>query len=249
MSPAEFVGLGNFSQMLQDKIMGIALKNTAYYILLYVPPICIVSLIAAILVNRSLRGMRFFRSLFFLPNVTSVAVLAIVIWRILGVREDAPLNYMLGLLGIPPQDWFVDLKLAMPSVAGVGIWGGFGYYMVIWLAALQGVPQELYDSARVDGAEGAQLYWYVTLPLLRPTAAFIVVMTTIASIQVFGPIYMLTNGGPVYRTTTITYHIYSEAFNFGHTGYSSAVSIVLFLIVLGVTLIQTRLLRWNQEIY
>jgi ABC-type sugar transport system permease subunit len=155
----------------------------------------------------------------------------------------------LGLVGIPPQKWFLDLNLAMPSVVAVAIWGGFGYYMVLWLAALQGIPQELYDSAKVDGAEGVQLYWHVTVPLLRPTAAFILAMTTMSALQVFGSIYMLTGGGPVYRTTTITYHIYSQAFNFNHLGYASAVSVVLFLAILGVTLIQTRLMRWSQEIY
>ena len=245
----KFVGIGNFARMTGDRLVGMSLKVTFYYVLMYVPPLVIISLFVAILVNRELPGMKLFRSLYFLPNVTSIAVLSMVIWNVMGLRPDAPLNYLLGRVGIPAQEWFIDKNLALPSVAGVGIWGSFGYYMVIWLAGLQGVPSELYDAAKVDGADGWKLHWFVTLPMLRPTAAFIIVVTTMGALQVFGSIFMLTNGGPVYRTTTITYHIYSQAFNFYRMGYASAISIVLFLIILVITLVQARLLRFSQEIY
>jgi multiple sugar transport system permease protein/alpha-1,4-digalacturonate transport system permease protein len=249
LSTREFVGLGNFVRMLSDVHFQRALRNTGLFALMYVPLLLAVSLVVAIGVNRPLPGMRFFRALYFLPNITSIAVLALIFRRFLSPRPDGPINYLLGLVGIPPQTFLLDVNQALPSVVAISLWEAFGYYMVIWLAGLQGIPTELYDAAKVDGAAGWRLHRYVTIPMLRPTAAFIVVVSTIGALQVFGSIFILTGGGPVYATTTIAYHIYSQAFNFGRFGYASALSIVFFLIVLLITLVQSKYLRFGEDIY
>lgn len=249
LSYSHFVGLGNFINLAQDPQVHRALINTLQYVLMYVPLVLAFSLFVAILVNRPLFGMKVFRALYFLPNVTSIAVLSLIFRRFLSPRPDAPINYLLGLVGIPPQRFLVDVNQAMPSLVAISLWEVFGYYMVIWLAGLQGIPQELYDAALVDGASGWKLHRYVTLPLLRPTAAFIVVVSTIGALQIFGSVYILTGGGPVYATTTIVYKIYQLAFDFTRFGYASALSVLLFIVVLIITLIQARWLRWGEEVY
>jgi ABC-type sugar transport system permease subunit len=173
-------------------------------------------------------------------------VLALIFRRFLSPRPDAPINYLLGLAGIPAQRFLVDVNQAMPSVVAISLWEAFGYYMVIWLAGLQGIPSELYDAARVDGAEGWRLHRYVTIPLLRPTAAFVIVISTIGALQVFGSIFILTGGGPVYATTTVAYHIYGQAFNFG---YASALSVFFFLLILLITWLQSKYLRFGEDVY
>ena len=249
LSYSEFVGLGNFADMFSDELFHLALRNTLLFALLYVPPIVAVSLIIAILVNQRLRGMKFFRSLYFLPNVTNIAVLALVFRRFLSPRDDAPLNFLLGLLGIPPQRFLLDFHQALASIAAVGVWQSFGFFMVIWLAALQAIPQPLYDAGLVDGAYGWRLHRHVTIPLLRPTAAFVIVITTIGALQEFGAIFILTGGGPVYATTTAVYHIYSQAFNFTRFGYANALSILLFALILLIAWLQSRYLKFDEDVY
>ncbi|MCC9077141.1 sugar ABC transporter permease [Litorilinea aerophila] len=249
LSSKEFVGLGNLVRMVTDPQLHRAVLNTFYFTLMYIPLLVVISLFVAILVNRPLFGMRFFRALYFLPNVTSIAVLSLVFRRFLSPRPDAPINFLLGQVGIPPQKFLIDVHQAMPSIVAISLWEAFGYFMVIWLAGLQGIPTEMYDAARVDGAEGWKLHRYVTLPLLRPTAAFIIIVATIGALQVFGSIFILTGGGPVYATTTVVYYIYSQAFNFGRFGYASSLSILFFIIILIITLIQSRFLRFGEEVY
>ena len=249
LSTREFVGMAHFGRMLTDAKLHKAMLNTGWFTLMYIPLLVVVSLGVAVLVNRPLRGMKAFRALYFLPNITSVAVLALIFRRFLSPRPDGPLNFLIGLVGIQPQKWLIDVNQAMPSIVGISLWEAFGYFMVIWLAGLQAIPSELYDAAKVDGANGWRLHRYVTIPLLRPTAAFIIVIATIGALQVFGSIFILTGGGPVYATTTVVYQIYNEAFNFGRFGYASALSILFFLIILLVALIQSRFLRFGEDIY
>ena len=249
LSTREFVGMAHFGRMLTDAKLHKAMLNTGWFTLMYIPLLVVVSLGVAVLVNRPLRGMKAFRALYFLPNITSVAVLALIFRRFLSPRSDGPLNFLIGLVGIQPQKWLIDVNQAMPSIVGISLWEAFGYFMVIWLAGLQAIPSELYDAAKVDGANGWRLHRYVTIPLLRPTAAFIIVIATIGALQIFGSIFILTGGGPVYATTTVVYQIYNEAFNFGRFGYASALSILFFLIILLVALIQSRFLRFGEDIY
>lgn len=249
LSTREFVGLEHFVTMLSDAKLHKAMLNTVWFTVMYIPLLVAVSLGVAVLVNRPLRGMKTFRALYFLPNITSVAVLALIFRRFLSPRPDGPINFLIGLVGIPPQRWLIDVNQAMPSIVGISLWEAFGYFMVIWLAGLQAIPSELYDAAKVDGANGWRLHRYVTIPLLRPTAAFIIVIATIGALQVFGSIFILTGGGPVNATTTVVYQIYSEAFNFGRFGYASALSILFFAIILIVALIQSRYLRFGEDVY
>ena len=249
LSTREFIGMGHFVYMLTDAKLHKALLNTVWFTIMYIPLLVALSLGAAVLVNRPLRGMMAFRSLYFLPNITSVAVLALVFRRFFSPRPDGPINFLIGLVGIPPQKWLIDVNQAMPSIVGISLWEAFGYFMVIWLAGLQGIPNELYDAAKVDGANGWRLHRYVTIPLLRPTAAFIIVIATIGALQVFGSIYILTGGGPVNATTTVVYHIYNEAFNFSNYGYASALSILFFIMILIVALIQSKYLRFGEDVY
>ncbi len=249
LTPRKWVGLSNFATLVDDQLLRISIVNTFYYALMYVPLIVVASLVVAIFVNRRVFGMKFFRALYFLPNITSIAVLSLIFWRFLSPRADSPVNYMLGLLGIPAQKFFVSTEQALPSLVGVGVWQSFGYQMVIWLAGLQGIPQELYDAALVDGASGLKLHLSVTLPLLRPTAAFIIVTSTIGSLQVFGSIYIMTGGGPVNATLTVAYHIYRTAFIFGKLGYASTISIFFFLLILTIAYLQGKYLRFGEDIY
>lgn len=249
LSKREFIGMGHFVYMLTDAKLHKALLNTVYFTIMYIPLLVALSLGAAVLVNRPLRGMKAFRSLYFLPNITSVAVLALVFRRFFSPRPDGPINFLIGLVGIPPQKWLIDVNQAMPSIVGISLWEAFGYFMVIWLAGLQGIPNELYDAAKVDGANGWRLHRYVTIPLLRPTAAFIIVIATIGGLQVFGSIYILTGGGPVNATTTVVYHIYNETFNLSRYGYASALSILFFIMILIVALIQSKYLRFGEDVY
>ncbi len=249
LSTREFVGIEHFVTMLSDAKLHKAMLNTVWFTVMYIPLLVAVSLGVAVLVNRPLRGMKTFRALYFLPNITSVAVLALIFRRFLSPRPDGPINFLIGLVGIPPQRWLIDVNQAMPSIVGISLWEAFGYFMVIWLAGLQAIPSELYDAAKVDGANGWRLHRYVTIPLLRPTAAFIIVIATIGALQVFGSIFILTGGGPVNATTTVVYQIYSEAFNFGRFGYASALSILFFAIILIVALIQSRYLRFGEDVY
>lgn len=249
LTTRKFVGAGNFVRLAQDELFRKAFVNTFVYVIMYMPAIVALSLVVALFVNRQMFGIRAFRAMYFLPNVTSIAVLALVFRRFLSPRPDGPVNYILGLVGIPPQKFFVSVTQALPSLVGIGLWESFGYFMIIWLAGLQSIPIELYDAARVDGASGLKLHRFVTLPMLRPTAAFVVVISTIGALQVFGSIFILTGGGPVYATTTIVYHIYQQAFNFGRFGYSSTISIVLFLMILIITYIQGKYLRFGEEVY
>lgn len=249
LATREFVGLGNFGRMVGDEQLHRALRNTVQFVLMYVPALVVLSLTVAILVNRPLFGMKFFRALYFLPNITSIAVLSLVFRRFLSPRPDGPINYLLSFVGIPAQKFLIDVNQALPSLVMISLWEAFGYFMVIWLAGLQGIPKELYDAALVDGAAGWRIHRYVTLPLLRPTAAFIIVVATIGSLQIFGSIFILTGGGPVYATTTVVYHIYGQAFNFGRFGYASSLSIFFFLMILVITLLQARFLRFGEDIY
>lgn len=244
-----FAGLENYRRLLDDPLFITALTNTTKYTLMFVFPVATVALVLAMLANQPLRGMYFFRAAYYLPVVTSIAVLA-MIWRfILIPRPDGPLNYILGLTGIPPQEWLLNIKLALPSVVGMQIWSTMGYYMILWLAGLQGVPEELYDAAKIDGAGNWALFRYVTLPMLKSTTVFIIMIATIGAFQMFGAVYILTGGGPVHATTTVVYYVWQSAFSRYNMGYAAAMSLALFLIIFIVALIQRKYLGWSEELY
>jgi len=243
------VGLENYQRLLGDPVFLIALENTTLYTLMFVLPVAAVSLGVAMLANQPLRGMYFFRAAYYLPVVTSIAVLAII-WRFALIpRADGPLNYLLGLFNMPPQEWLLNIRLALPSVVGMQIWSTMGYYMILLLAGLQGVPEELYDAAKIDGAGNWAQFRHVTLPMLKTTTIFIVMIATIGAFQMFGAVYILTGGGPVHATTTIVYYVWQSAFSRYRMGYAASMSMILFILIFVVAMIQRKYLNWSEDLY
>lgn len=238
--PIKFIGFQNFQKMMSDATFIISLKNTAYYAVGTVPLTLACSLGLALLLNSKIVGRVVFRSIFFFPYVASLVAITVV-WNMLFHPDMGPVNSILHSLGVAnPPRWSASVQWAMPTVIGLSIWKSMGYYMVVYLAALQGVPKELYEAALIDGATPWQRFRKVTLPMLTPTTFFVVMMLTIASFKVFDTIYIMTQGGPGRATNVLVYHIYNKAFISFEFGYASAISVVLFAIVLIITLIQFR---------
>jgi multiple sugar transport system permease protein len=236
-----FVGLQNYREILRDGIFARVAVNTVVYAGGVVPLLVVTSLTLALALNAPFRGRGLFRTVFFLPVVSSTVAVAMV-WRWIYAPFGA-LNAVLVALRLPAVGWLTTTEWAMPSVILMSVWQSMGYSLVVFLAGLQSIPQHLYDAAAVDGATGWRRFWHITLPLLSPTTFFVVVMAVITTFQVFGQIYMLTAGGPAFATSTIVYHIYERAFLSLHMGYASALAWVLFAAIFGLTLVQIRLQR------
>lgn len=237
----KFVGLDNFIQMFtQDKSFWISLKNTLYYTVVTVPGTLFIALLLAILVNKPIKGRTFFRSVFFFPYVASLVAVAVV-WMALFNPDKGPINSILMALGIAnPPRWAASQTWAMPTIIGLTVWKGMGYYMIVYLAGLQGVNPELYEAAALDGANKWQQFLHVTWPCITPTTFFNLMMLIVATFKSYDIMYITTQGGPGEATKVLAYHIYNSAFVSGKFGYASAVAMVLFVIVACVTLIQFR---------
>jgi ABC-type sugar transport system permease subunit len=239
----EWVGFENFERMFRNSTFWIALWNTTYYAAGHIPLTMVVSLCLALLLNRALAGLGFFRTAFFLPYVTSLVAVAVV-WNMLFNPTSGPVNQFLQVVGVTdPPGWTSSTAWAMPAVIIASVWRDMGYYMVLFLAGLQTIPTELYEAARVDGANAWQRFWNITLPGLRPTTFFVLIMCTVASFKVFDLIVVMTDGGPGRATKVLSQLIYEEGIREGRFGYASAISLVLFLLVAGFTVIQFLLQR------
>jgi multiple sugar transport system permease protein len=239
-----FVGLKNYARLGEDKAFMGAVFNTFYFTGASVPLAMAIGLGLALLLNQGIRMRGLFRVLFFLPQVTPFVVVAII-WKWLYNGDYGLVNYYLLKLHIieQPVHWLSDQNLAMPAVIIMSIWAGVGFSMVIYLAGLQGVPEELYEAAKMDGAGSWKRLRYITIPQLAPTTLFLLVMGIIGSLQVFTQIFIMTKGGPVERTTTMVYYIYQSAFQFFDMGYASTLAFALFAITLVFTAIQLWLYR------
>ncbi len=240
-----FIGLGNFSEIFRDPGFWNALANTCVFSL-NVPVSLAFALAVALLLERRLRGIGFIRALYFLPGVTSIVATALV-WMWIYHPTFGAANFLLRLVGLPPAGWLNSENTAMVSVMIFTIWLGIGYQIVIFLAGLQGIPGEIYEASRVDGASGWRRFWYITLPLLKPTTFFILVTSFISSFQVFTTIYVMTAGGPVRSTDVLVYHIYQAAWEQLRMGYAAAMSWVLFVIVMIATWIQFKFIGRNVD--
>ena len=235
---ANFIGLDNFKRLVSDASFHTAFKNTLYFAVIHIPLTMAVALGLALLLNRKLRGVAFFRTAAFFPYITSIVAIAIV-WNMLFSPDYGPINQILGLLGVDnPPGWTSSPTWAMPAIVLVQTWRNMGYYMVIYLAGLQTVPPELYEAAKIDGANAWQRFRSVTLPGLRPTTFFVVVMLTIGSFKVFDIILLMTQGGPGQSTLVLSQYIWQKGIVEFQYGYASAVSIALFLICIVVTIFQ-----------
>lgn len=237
-SQITFVGLSNFARMAKDSTFKISFKNTIYYTIGVVPATLILSLLLAMLMNCQIKGRTFFRSVVFFPYVASLVAVGVV-WNALFHPDNGPVNQLLMAIGVQnPPRWAADIKWAMPTLILLSIWKNVGYYTVVYLAALQGVPSELYEAAKMDGASGVQRFRYITWPMVTPTTFFVAIMLTIYTFKVFDMMYITTQGGPGRATNVLVYHLYNQAFISLKFGYASAIAMVLFVIILAITLFQ-----------
>jgi multiple sugar transport system permease protein len=242
-----FVGFGNYLKLLQTPLFWQALGNTLYFVAVGVPMSIGASLGAALLLHSRLARFKpFFRTALFAPVVTTLVAVA-VIWRYLFNTRYGLLNYALGGLGIDPIDWLGDPHWAMPAIILFAVWKNFGYNMIIFLAGLQSIPEELYEAARIDGASVWRQFRSVTLPMLSPVVMLVGILTIAGYFQLFAEPYVMTQGGPLQSTVSVLYFMYEEGFKWWNLGSASAVAFVLFLLIFAVTALQLRGKRWIGE--
>ena len=238
-----WIGLRNYALLVQTPLFWQALGNTLYFVVAGVPLSIGASLGAALLLNSRLaRFQGFFRTALFAPVVTTLVAVA-VIWRYLFNTRYGFLNYALSRIGIAPIDWLGDPHWAMPAIILFAVWKSFGYNMVILLAGLQSIPQELYEAARIDGASALLRFRYVTLPMLAPILAMVGILTVAGYFQLFAEPYVMTQGGPLQSTVSVLYFMYEEGFKWWNLGSASAVAFILFLFIFAVTVVQLRFAR------
>lgn len=241
-----YVGLENFAELMQDTRFWNALWNTAVFSV-HVPVAMAVSLIVAMLLNRPFPGVGFLRTIFFVPSISSLVAIAMT-WKWLYNPDYGLFNYLLALVGIGPVDWLTSPQWALPAVMIMSIWASVGYQMVLFLAGLQSIPGRLYEAAMIDGAGSLRRFWHVTLPMLRPTILFVLVTSMITSWQVFTPIYVMTQGGPMYATDVVVFQIYQTAWEYLRMGYASAMAWVLFVILMIATYLKMKYMG-GEELY
>lgn len=239
-SHLRFVGLGNYWDLLRTPLFWKSLWNTTYFVLLGVPTSIAVSLGAAMLLHaRAARFRGFFRTALFAPVVTTLVAVA-VIWRYLFHVKYGLVNWGLAHVGISPVDWLGDPRWAMPTIMLFAVWKNFGYNMVIFLAGLQAIPEDLYEAARIDGASRWQQFLHITLPMLGPVLMVVGVITISGYFQLFAEPYVMTRGDPLQSTVSVLYFMFEEGFKWWNLGRASAVAFLLFLIILGVTTVMLR---------
>ena len=241
-----FVGLQNYARLLETPLFWQAFGNTLYFVVIGVPLSVGTSLgLALLLHSRLVRFRGLFRTALFAPVVTTLVAVA-VIWRYLFNTQYGLINYALGGLGIERIDWLGDPTWAMPAIIVFAVWKNFGYNMLILLAGLQAIPEELYEAARIDGASYWRRFRHVTLPMLGPVMAMVNVLTIAGYFQLFAEPYVMTQGGPLQSTVSVLYFMYEEGFKWWNLGSASAVAFMLFLFILALTAVQLRLARWQQ---
>ncbi len=242
-STSRFVGFGNYAHQLTSADFWNAVRNTFFYVLVGGPLSVAASLAAALLLSSKLaRWKSFFRTIYFAPVVTTLVAVAIV-WRYLLHPHYGLIDAGLAALGLPVIDWLGDPRFAMLGIILLGVWKNFGYNMLIFLAGLSNVPEELYEAAQLDGASAWQRFWNVTVPSLAPTFTFVAIVTLVGHFQMFSESYVMTAAGPLGSTTTIVLLMYQEGFRWWRMGAASAIAFILFAIVLVITILQLRFAR------
>jgi multiple sugar transport system permease protein len=238
---ARFIGFRNYTRIFEDQLFWKALKNTLFFLLIGGPLSIAVSLAAAMLLNSKLiRFKTLFRLAYFAPVVTTLVAIAVV-WRFVYHPRFGLLNYVLSFIGIENIDWLGDPAWAMPAIILMAVWKNFGYNMIIFIAGLQNIPQELYEAASIDGATTWQQFKLITIPMLAPTTLFISIITMIGYFQLFAEPYVMTQGGPLNSTLSIVYYMYQMGFRWWNMGYSAALAFVLFAFILAGSVLQSRL--------
>ncbi len=240
---ATLVGLQNYLDVFADSTFWTSLLNTAYFVLVGVPLTLVLGLLIANALNRGVTRFRTaFRVGYYLPVITSIVAIAVV-WRFLLAPDAGLINMVLSGLGIKGPDWLADPVFAMPSIIAMAVWRNLGFAMVVFLAGMQAIPTSLYEAAAIDGAGRWQAFRYVTIPMLRPTILFMTVITTIGYLQLFEEPFVMTDGGPLDKTLSVTMYMFRQGFRFFHQGYASAIAYLLFVIVAIVAFLQFRFLR------
>lgn len=237
-----FAGLQNYKEILSDELFRRSVVNTLYFVLLATVPLILLGLALALLLNQRLRGRAIVRTVVFSPHVVMVSAVGIV-WVWIYDKAYGLLNYYLGRLGLPEIGWLTDTNWSMPALAITTVWWTVNVNMIIYLAGLQDIPEELYDAAKVDGAGSWRQFRHITIPLLLPVNAFVIPFTVITSWRVFGQAYVMTQGGPETSTFVVAQYIYQAAFQNFEMGPASAAAVVLLLITLAFTVVQLRAMR------
>jgi multiple sugar transport system permease protein len=241
-----WVGLENYREVLNDPLFWKAFGNTWVFVIASGVVEVVLGLLLAVLLNQLVRGQAFFRTAYFLPFITPMVSIALV-WGWLYDPQFGVLNWLLQsarLIG-EPIAWLYDTRTALLSVILLKIWKNVGYNMIIFMAGLQGIPQDVYESAHLDGASSVQTFWRITLPMMTPTLFFVLMITVISAFQIFDPIYLLTQGGPEHSTDVLVYWMFKNAFEYYKVGPASAIAYILFLIILVLTFLQWQLRkRW-----
>jgi multiple sugar transport system permease protein len=234
----EWAGLSNYQRLLRDELVLTSLKVTTFYAFGRVPVVLVISVVVATLLNAKIRGLRWYRTAYYLPSILPTAAVS-MLWLLVFSADYGLLNLALRQFGIDGPAWLADKRWALPSLMIMSLWG-FGGNMVVYLAGLQGIPTELYEAAEVDGATGWHRWWYVTLPLMTPILFYNLVMGLIGSLQVFTQGYLMTQGGPQNATLFYVLYLYRNAFEYFRLGYAAALSWILFFYVLVLTLLVFR---------
>lgn len=242
VTPMEWIGLKNFERLLSDPLFFKAIANTLKFLLIHIPLQMVVALGIAVLLNSRLKFRGFFRAVFFLPVVVS-GVVVTILWQQLYAFDSGLLNRMLTAVGFGRVPWLIDPDMAMLSIALMATWKNVGIYIILFLVGLQDVPRELYESASIDGATRARQFFRITLPMLRSTFVVVVVLSTIGGFSLFVEPYVLTGGGPMQSTLSAVLYIYNQAFYFNHMGYAATLGFVFALIILGVVLLQRKVIE------
>ena len=237
-----FIGVHNYVRLADDPLFWASLIHTIQFVLLTIPIIAL-ALVFALILNRPVRGIGFFRTLYYVPNVLSVAVIGLIWGRIFASTKAGLINAALVKVGLEPVPWLNSKALAMPAVAMATVWWTVGFNTLIFLAGLQSINEELYDAAKVDGAGVWRRFTAVTLPGLQRTIAFVTILQVIASFQIFGQVDIMTQGGPAGATRTIVYYIWERAFQFWQLGYGAAMAFILFVVLLVISIFQLVMFR------
>lgn len=244
------VGFNNYKALFRDSLFFKSFLNNLTFTVFEVPLVCTLSLPLAVLVNQKLRGVGFFRLVYYSPVVVPMLVTAVMWGLIFLPDENGVLNTLLNVFtngAVGPLRWLRDPKTAMMSIIIMSTWAGVGYQMIIYLGALQAIPDDIYESARIDGANTLKTFFYITIPQLKNTIIFVFLSTTVMSFKVFTQIYALTGGGPMGSTSTVVYMIYSSGYTDQRIGYASAIAVVFFMVVLLVSLIQQKYTKMEKH--
>lgn len=242
ISPMQWAGLAHFQKLAQDRLFWQALLNTGVFLVLHIPLQLIVALFLAVQLNSRIRLRAVWRAIFFMPVIVSGVVVSIL-WDKLYAQDTGIINKLLAVVGIDSIGWLVDPLFAMPSIALMATWKNVGLYIVLFLVGLQSVPKQLYEAADIDGANGWQKFYHITLPIINPTVILVLILSTIGGFSLFIEPYIMTGGGPMNKTLSALLYIYKQAFFFYHMGYAATLGLAFALLVMTVVFIQRRIVE------